>query len=67
MFCRWPDEFEWIWKSVENHLVNIGKSIGGSDWIFQQDNARIHRSKVNITWSKFQKINVLPWSSLSLI
>ena len=34
---------------LKNHLVDIGNSIGGSDWIFQQDNAPVHRSKVNIT------------------
>ena len=28
---------------LKNHLVNIG----GSDWIFQ-DNAPVHRSKVNV-------------------
>ena len=39
--------------------------LGGSDWIFQEDNTTIHWSKVNITLFKSQKINVLPWSSLS--
>ena len=46
---------------LKNHPVDIG----GSDWILQQDNVPVHRSKVNITWFKFQKINVLPWPSLS--
>ena len=50
---------------LKNHLVDIGNSIGGSDWIFQEDSAPVHRPKVNITWSKSQKINVLPWPSLS--
>ena len=50
---------------LKHHLVDIGSSIGGSDWIFQQDNAPVHRSKVNITWFKSKKINVLPWPSLS--
>ena len=45
---------------LKNHLVDIGNSIGGSDWIFQQDNAPFYRSKVNSIWSKSQKINVLP-------
>ena len=49
----------------KNHLVDIDNSIGGSGWIFQEDNAPVHRSKVNITWLKSQKINVLPWPSLS--
>ena len=46
---------------LKNHLVDID----GSDWIFQEDNAAVHRSKVNITWFKWQKINVLSWLSLS--
>ncbi|CAF4956375.1 unnamed protein product [Rotaria magnacalcarata] len=31
----------------------------------EQDNAPIHRAKVNLTWFKSQKINVLPWPSFS--
>lgn len=50
---------------LKNHLINIGKKIGGQEWIFQQDNAPIHRAKVNILWFERQKINVLPWPSLS--
>ena len=50
---------------LKHHLVDIGENIGGSDWIFQQDNAPIHRAKVNVTWFKSKKINVLPWPSLS--
>ncbi len=50
---------------LKNHLVDIGNSIGGSDWIFQQDNAPVHRAKVNISWFKSQNIKVLPWPSLS--
>ncbi|CAF1597843.1 unnamed protein product [Rotaria magnacalcarata] len=46
-------------------LVDIDNAIGGSDWIFQQDNALVHRAKVNLAWFKSQKINVLPWPSLS--
>ncbi|CAF4832905.1 unnamed protein product [Rotaria socialis] len=50
---------------LKKHLIDIGSCMGGSDWIFQQDNAPIHRAKVNLTWFKSQKINVLPWPSLS--
>lgn len=50
---------------LKNHLINIAKKIGGQEWIFQQDNAPIHRAKVNISWFKRNKINVLPWPSLS--
>ena len=50
---------------LKKHLIDIGSCIGGFDWIFQQDNAPIHRAKVNLSWFKSQKINVLPWPSLS--
>ncbi|CAF1535359.1 unnamed protein product [Adineta steineri] len=53
------------WGGVEKHLIDIGSCMGGSDWIFQQDNAPIHRAKVNLAWFKSKKINVLPWPSLS--
>jgi transposase len=52
-------------KVLKHHLIDIGENIGGSDWVFQQDNAPVHRSKVNISWFKSQKVNVLPWPSLS--
>ncbi|CAF5017842.1 unnamed protein product, partial [Rotaria socialis] len=48
---------------LKKHLIDIGSSMGGSDWIFQQDNAPIHRAKVNLAWFKSKKINVLPWPS----
>lgn len=50
---------------LKNHLIDIGNTIGGANWVFQQDNAPVHRSKVNIAWFKSQKINLLPWPSLS--
>ncbi|CAF2052978.1 unnamed protein product [Rotaria magnacalcarata] len=50
---------------LKKHLIDIGSCIGGSDWIVLQDNAPIHRAKVNLTWFESQKINVLPWPSLS--
>ncbi|CAF2072147.1 unnamed protein product [Rotaria magnacalcarata] len=50
---------------LKKHLIDIGSCMDGSDWIFQQDNAPIHQAKANLTWFKSQKINVLPWPSLS--
>ena len=50
---------------LKRHLIDIGSCLYGADWVFQQDNAPIHRAKVNLTWFKSQKINVLPWPSLS--
>ena len=28
---------------LKNHLVDIDNSIGGPDWIFQEDNGPVHR------------------------
>lgn len=50
---------------LKNHLLDVGHIMGGSNWILQQDNAPVHRSKVNINWFQSQKIEVLPWPSLS--
>ncbi|CAF4662856.1 unnamed protein product, partial [Rotaria socialis] len=32
---------------------------------YREDNAPIHRAKVNLAWFKSKRINVLPWPSLS--
>lgn len=52
-------------EMLKKHLIDIGSCMSGSDWIFQQDNTPIHRAKVNMTRFKSQKVNVLPWPSLS--
>ncbi|CAF4878989.1 unnamed protein product, partial [Rotaria socialis] len=41
---------------LKNHLVDIGNAVGGSDWIFQQDTAPVHRAEVNLAWFKSQKL-----------
>lgn len=33
---------------LDKHLVNVGQKIACKDWIYQHDNAQIHREKVNI-------------------
>ncbi|CAF4566221.1 unnamed protein product, partial [Rotaria socialis] len=48
---------------LKKHLIDIDSCMDGSDWIFQQDNAPIHRAKVNLAWFKSKKINVLLWPS----
>jgi hypothetical protein len=47
---------------LKNHLVDIGHSIGGSDWLFQQDNAPVHRAKANKAWFYRNKIKVIAFS-----
>ena len=62
MFCRWPDKFEWISRSAEKSSSRHWLQYW---WIFQEDNAPVHRLKVSIIWFKSKKINILPWPSLS--
>jgi transposase len=50
---------------LKNNLLNCGKKIGGKNWLFQQDNASIHRSKASLNWINDNKINVLEWPSIS--
>ncbi|OAF67577.1 Transposable element Barney transposase [Intoshia linei] len=49
----------------KSNLKHIGSTIGGSSWIFQQDNAPIHVSKISKSWFENNNINVLNWPSLS--
>lgn len=46
-------------------LVTDAEHLMGKDYIFQQDNASIHKSKVTKTWLNERKINVLEWPSVS--
>lgn len=50
---------------LKNHLEDIGAKVGAKDWLFQQDNAPIHRAKVNQGWFKSKKIEVIDWPALS--
>lgn len=50
---------------LNEHLTNIASLMGRKKWFYQQDNAPIHRAKVNIDYFKTKKINVLEWPSLS--
>ena len=52
-------------KVLQEHLVHIGQKIGGPLWVFQQDNAPIHRANVNHTWFQTKGIRVLEWPSYS--
>ena len=36
-----------------------GKILGGKKWLFQQDNAPIHKAKVTMNYFKSEKINLL--------
>lgn len=46
-------------------MVPFGNDLGGPNWVFQQDNAPIHKAAVTRGWFANQGIQVLPWPSLS--
>jgi len=52
-------------EMLKNHLLSFGKTIGGKNWIFQQDNASIHDSYETKEWFKFKKVRVLEWPAIS--
>lgn len=56
---------DWYRKVLKNHLTDIDENIAASDWIFEQGNAPVYRSKVSISRFKSQKVNVLLLPSLA--
>lgn len=52
-------------KILESHLLPAARAITGQDFIFQQDNAPCHTSKLVKAWLKRQKITSLIWPAYS--
>lgn len=50
---------------LEEHLIPIGASLGGPEWIFQQDNASCHASRSTKLWAEEKGIRILGWPSRS--
>jgi transposase len=51
---------------LEEHLkASANSCFGSKQFIFQQDNASVHISKVTNAWIKKNKIKVLPWPAKS--
>lgn len=48
-----------------NHLLPFLQSLGGGNWIFQQDGASIHRSEETLNWLRDHNVEVLQWPALS--
>lgn len=52
-------------KLLQTNLLDKAQICGGANWLFQQDNAPIHRAKLTSTWFSQRQINVMNWPSLS--
>lgn len=48
-------------KTMEDYLLPFSSRVFTSSWIYQQDNAAIHKSKLTMEWFKKEKIVLLPW------
>jgi transposase len=52
-------------EMLEKCLLPAGRRIGGSRWIFQQDGASIHTSKLTMDFLQRKRVRVLDWPALS--
>lgn len=52
-------------KMLQDNLVKSGVRMGGRKWIFQQDNASIHSSRLTKAYFLQKNIRVLDWPSKS--
>src|SRR5262249_442944 len=50
---------------LRDHLLPAGHRIAGQNWVFQQDNAPIHRARTTQRWFEANQVTVLDWPSLS--
>jgi len=50
---------------LEEYLLPSGRRCGGRNWIFQHDNASIHRAKLTQQWLQDRNIEVIEWPALS--
>ena len=51
--------------TLAKHLLPVGPLITSGAWIFQQDNAPIHRSEATNSWFEANEVTVLRWPSRS--
>ncbi|GAB0099100.1 Tc1-like transposase, DDE domain [Sergentomyia squamirostris] len=50
---------------LEEVLIEFGESLPDSDFIYQQDNAAIHTSRLTKAWLAEKEIELLPWPARS--
>lgn len=50
---------------LEKYLLPSGERCAGENYVFQHDNASIHRAKVTKEWLEAQNIDVMAWPALS--
>ena len=50
---------------LEESLLPEARQMGGRGWIFQQDNAPVHKSKWTMDWFSRKKVRVLDWPARS--
>ena len=50
---------------LESHLLPVAEGIAGKDYVFQQDNAPCHSSKLVKSWLTSNKINSMKWPAYS--
>ncbi|GAB0099677.1 hypothetical protein DMENIID0001_155640 [Sergentomyia squamirostris] len=46
---------------LEEVFIEFGESLLDSDYIYQEDNAAIHTSRLTKAWLAEKKIKLLPW------
>jgi hypothetical protein len=50
---------------LEANLLPFIQQLGGGNWTFQQDGARVHTSESTMNWLQAKNIDVLPWPAMS--
>jgi transposase len=50
---------------LESYLLPYGHDLGGPNWIFQQDGAKVHTSHFMMDWFRTHNVRVLDWPSRS--
>ena len=51
---------------LQSQLLPVEEQIAGPFWIFQQDNASVHRVKKTWEFLQHQRVQLLQWPALSL-